>query len=77
MQQYSTTAGIGVWPRVNRQGELLMEKGDGMGEGRAEGSSATGDGGRDATSLEPDVDGTHVHIFESLQLRGFHVGNLL
>ena len=54
-----------------------MEKGDAMGEGRAEGSSATGDGGRDAMSLEPDTDGTHVHIFESLQLGGFHVGNLL
>ena len=54
-----------------------MEKGDVMGEGRAEGSSATGDGGQDAMSLEPDADGTHVHIFESLQLGGFHVGNLL
>ena len=54
-----------------------MEKGDGMGEGRAEGSSATGGGGRDAMSLEPDVEGTHVHIFESLQLGGFYVGNLL
>ena len=62
---------------MKRQEELLMEEGEGVGNGRAEGSSATGDGGRDATSLEPDVDGTHVHIFESLQLRGFHVGNLL
>ena len=62
---------------MNRQEELLVEKGDGMGEGRAEGSSATGGGGRDAMSLEPDVEGTHVHIFESLQLGGFYVGNLL
>ena len=67
----------GVWPRVNRQEELLMEKGDGMGEGRAEGSSATGDRGCDVMSLEPDVDETHVHIFESLQLGGFYIGNLL
>ena len=54
-----------------------MEKGDGMGEGRAEGSSATGDRGCDVMSLEPDVDETHVHIFESLQLGGFYIGNLL
>ena len=41
-----------------------------MGDGRAEGSSAIGDGGQAAVSLTPDVDGTHVHIFESLQLEG-------
>ena len=29
-----------------------------MGTGRAEGSSATGDGGQAALSLTPDVDGT-------------------
>ena len=29
-----------------------------MGNGRAEGSSATGDGGQAAISLTPDVDGT-------------------
>ena len=29
-----------------------------MGEGRAEGSPAIGDGGRAAMSLTPDVDGT-------------------
>ena len=29
-----------------------------MGNGRAEGSSATGDGGQAAVSLTPDVDGT-------------------
>ena len=29
-----------------------------MGDGRAEGSSATGDGGQAAVSLTPDVDGT-------------------
>ena len=29
-----------------------------MGDGRAEGSSAIGDGGQDAISLTPDVDGT-------------------
>ena len=29
-----------------------------MGDGRSEGSSATGDGGQAATSLTPDTDGT-------------------
>ena len=48
-----------------------------MGEGRAEGSSAVGDGGQAAISLTPDDDGTHVRIFESLQLEGSYVGDLL
>ena len=30
-----------------------------------------------AVSLTSDVDGRHVCIFESLQLEGSHVGNLL
>ena len=47
-----------------------------MGDGRAEGSSAIGDGGQAAISLTPDVDGTHVRIFESLQLEGSYVGDL-
>ena len=48
-----------------------------MGEGRAEGSSAIGDGGQAAISLMPDADGTHILIFESLQLEGSYVGDLL
>ena len=36
-----------------------------MGDGRAEGSSALGDEGQDAISLTPDIDGTHISIFES------------
>ena len=48
-----------------------------MGNGRAEGSSATGDRGQAAISLIPDTDGTHVCIFESSQLEGLHVGDLL
>ena len=48
-----------------------------MGDGRAEGSSATGDGGQAAMSLSSDVDGTQVHIFESSQLEGLYVGDLL
>ena len=48
-----------------------------MGDTRAEGMSATGDGGQAAISLMPDVDGTHVHISESLQFEGSNVGVLL
>ena len=48
-----------------------------MGDGRAEGSSAIGDRGQAAISLTPDVDGMHVRIFESLQLEGLYVGDLL
>ena len=32
-----------------------------MGDGRAEGLSATGDGGQPAISLKPDADGMNVH----------------
>ena len=39
-----------------------------MGADRAEGSSAIGDGGKAAISLTSDVDGTHISIFEGLQL---------
>ena len=48
-----------------------------MGDGRAEGSSAIGDGGQAAISLTPDVDGTHIHIFEGSQLEGLYVEDLL
>ena len=41
-----------------------------VGNGRAEGSSAIGDRGQTAVLLMPDVDGTHVHVFESFQLEG-------
>ena len=48
-----------------------------MGDGRAEGSSAIGDGGQAAMSLTSDVDGTHVRIFESSQLEGLYLGDFL
>ena len=48
-----------------------------MGDGRAEGLSAIGDGGQAAISLTPDADGTHIHIFESSKLEGSYVGGLL
>ena len=34
-----------------------MEEGEGVGDGRAEGLSAMGDGGEAAMSLTPDMDG--------------------
>ena len=48
-----------------------------MGDGRAEGSSAIGDGRQATRSLMPDVDGMHVHISESSHLEGSYVGDLL
>ena len=45
--------------------------------GRAEGSPAVGDGGQAAISLMPDIDGMHVCIFESSQLEGLYVEDLL
>ena len=42
---------------MNRPEELLMDEGEEVGDGRAEGSSATGDGGQAAVSLTPDVSG--------------------
>ena len=56
------------WHRVNRQEEFL-EEGEEVGDGRAEGSLAIGDRGQAAGSLTPDVDGPHVCIFESSQLK--------
>lgn len=43
---------------MNRTEELLTEEGEGVGDDRAEGSSATGDGGHAARSLRTHVDGT-------------------
>ena len=54
-----------------------MQEGEEVGADRAEGSSATRDGGHTAVLLMSDIDGTHVHIFVSLQLKGSYVGDLL
>ena len=43
---------------MNRQEELLTGGGRAVGDGRAEGSSAIGDGGQTAIALTPDIDGT-------------------
>ena len=62
---------------MNRQEELLMEEGEEAGDSRAEVSSAIGDGGPAAISLMPDTDGIHVHFFESSQLEGSCIADLL
>ena len=54
-----------------------LEEGEEVGDGRAEGPSATGDGGQAAMSLTTDLDGMHIHIFASLQLESSYVGGLL
>ena len=53
---------------MKRQEELLPGGG-----GRAEGSSATGDGGQDAASLTPDAGGMHVPIFDRFVCRKLSV----
>ena len=45
-----------------------------MGDGSAGGSSAIGDGKQAAISLTSEVDGTQIHIFESLQLESSYMG---
>ena len=61
MLQYSTLKSTVVqqlvyrdWHQVNRQEEFARrEKGEEVGDGRAEGSLAVGDGGQPAISLMP------------------------
>ena len=48
-----------------------------MGDGRAEGSSAIGEGEQAAIALMPDVGGTHVYIFQSSELEGSYVEDFL
>ena len=47
-----------------------------MGDGRAEESSAAGEGGQAAMSLPPDAHRMHVRVFESSQREGSYVGKL-
>ena len=54
-----------------------MEWGEEVGDGRAEESSAIGDGEQAAMLVTPDVNGLSVHIFESLQLEDSDLGDLL
>ena len=43
---------------MNRQEELLMEEGEEVRDGRAEGPSAIGDRGQAVITLTPDIEGT-------------------
>ena len=61
---------------MTRQDELL-EEGEEVGDGRAEGSSAaTGEGGQAAVSLTLDIDGMNVRIFGSSQVECSYMGDL-
>ena len=58
------------------QARVTNRRREGLGDCRPEGSSAMGDGGQAAIPLTPDAGGTHIHIFEMLQLEGSYVGGL-
>ena len=70
---WHTGAGIQWTDKKN----YWLEEGEELGDGRAEGWSAIGDGGQAAISLTPDVDGMHLLLFESSQLDGSCIGELL
>ena len=55
---------------MNRKELLSGRERQEVGDGGAEGALAVGDGGQAAVSLMPDVDGTHICIFESSKLEG-------
>ena len=69
--------GMQVWSlarelKSHRQEELVTGEGEEVGDGRVEWSSAIGDYGRQAAmSLTPNIDGTHVHMFESSYVGDF------
>ena len=54
-----------------------LEEGEDVRDDGAEGPSAVGDGGQAAMSLMPDIDGSHMPIFESPQHEASYVGDLL
>ena len=61
LEKYSGTVqqlAYRCWHQVNMQEELLTGGGRGMKDGRAEGSSAIGEGGQAAISLMPYIHGT-------------------
>lgn len=49
---------------MNRQEGTALRMERRWGEDRSDGSAAAGDGGHAATSLSPDVNGTHLFILE-------------
>ena len=71
LEKYSSTVQQLVyrgWHQVNRQEELLTEEGEGVTDGRAEGSPAIGDGGEAIITLMPDTERTRQSWF----LAGFN-----
>ena len=54
-----------------------LEEGEEVGDGRAKGLSTVWEWRQAATSLESDIGGTHIHIFESSQLEDLYVEDLL
>ena len=62
---------------MNRQEASGLEEGDEVGDRRTARLSAIGNGGQAAFSLTPDLDGTHIHIFEISQLEELYVGDLV
>ena len=83
--QYSTLKSIGVqynWPtgvgiKWTGKKSYWLEEGKEVGDGGTERLSAIGSGGQAAVSLTPDLDGTHIHIFEISQLEDLYVGDLV
>ena len=67
-EKYSGTASIQGLASSEQARRVTDEEGEEVGDGKAEGSSATGDGGQATTSLTPDIDGTQVHPFERPRL---------
>ena len=67
LEKYSSTVNswhTGAGIEWTGKKSYWQEEGDEVGDGRAEGLSAIGDGGQGAISHMPDVDGTHVHIWK-------------
>ena len=73
----STTAGTRELASNEQARELVMEEGEEVGAGRAEGSPATGGGGQAVTSLTADADRTQLTSLKvhnlKLHIRGLSV----
>ena len=80
LKKYSTTVRQLVYRSCIKwtgKKSYWLEEDEEVGDGRAEGSPAIGDGGQATVSLMSDDEGMQVHVFESLQLEGSYVGDLL
>ena len=75
LEKYSST--VSIQGLALSKKSYRLEEGVEMGDGKIEGLSAIGGGGQAVIPLTPDIDGMHVHIFESSQLEGSYVRDLL